>query len=331
MTVWRTTTGAVAVAVGLTAAAAPTAAAPPSTCTAGQLHLSASSYGAAAQQFVQTFTATNTSASACRLAGWPTMRLRKASGKTAPAPSIRVVQGRSASHPYSTVTLQAGRAASFDVYGADFDAADNKPCSQARIVEVALPGVSPLPVAVTLPYCTAFYVAPLIAGKTDREFYSAIWAKRWCRIEQFAVTFGPRISEATGQHTVALRLINRGPTCTLFGAPALWFEDAHGFIPFEWGTGHDQMIAAHSHATAIKVRAGRDAWVVINHYRCDLGDKRSASTVLIGLVPANSADTVRVRIPDPYEHLAYCGKGDPGSTITVSQFVLTLSAAFHRR
>ena len=43
----------------------------------------------------------------------------------------------------------------------------------------------------------------------------------------------------------------------------------------------------------------------------------AASTIRIGLTAAYP-DTVHVAIRNPYEHVAYCGKGDPGSTITVA-------------
>ncbi len=306
-------------------------AAPTPTCVANHLHLRAGAYGEAAQQYTQTFTATNTGAGACRLAGWPTLRLRRPSGGTTPAPAIRVVQGRPASHPFTTVILRPGGAASFDVFGADYDVLADKPCPTVHGLLIALPGVGPVPVGVSLPFCTAFSVAPLIAGTSDRAAWSGVWAKRWCRIRQFGVSVGPQIGEATGQHTLALRLVNRGAACTLFGTPALWFEDARGFIPFQLGYGGDQVIAADPRATPIQVRTGGSAWVAMNHYRCDRGDERAAAVVLIGLVPVNPGDTVRVRIRDPYEHLAYCGKGDPGSTITVSRFVPTLAAALRHR
>ena len=168
----------------------------------------------------------------------------------------------------------------------------------------------------------------MITGRTDHDSWSMVWAKRWCRIQQFAVTIGPRISEATGQHTLALRLTNHGSSCTLFGIPVLWFEDVHGRIPFQIRTGGDQMITPTT-ALPVQVRTDGSAWVVINHYRCDLGDKGAASTIRIGLTAAYT-DTAHVAVPNPYEHVAYCGKGDPGSTITVAPFEPTLAAAFRR-
>jgi Protein of unknown function (DUF4232) len=307
---------------------APAAASVP-TCTATQLRLRPTLYGEAGGQFIQTFTLTNAGANACRLAGWPTLRGVVASGKTEPAPSIRVVQGKPAVKPFRTVVLQPGSVAAFDIFGADYDALANRACPKTRALLLAAPGVAPSRATVTLPFCGPFYVAPVVAGGTDRDAWSVVWAKRWCRIQQFAVSFGRRISEATGQHTLALRLTNHGSGCTLYGVPAMWFEDAHGRIPFQVHRGTDQMIAAR-YALPVQVRRGGSAWVVINHYRCDLGSKRAANVIRIGLQDAAYPDTITVKVDNPYSMVDYCGKGDPGSTITVAPFEPTLTAAFHR-
>ena len=306
---------------------APAAASVP-TCTATQLRLRPTLYGEAGGQFMQTFTLTNAGANACRLAGWPTLRGVVASGKTEPAPSIRVVQGKPAAKPFRTVVLQPGSVAAFDIFGADYDALANRACPKTRALLLAAPGVAPSRATVALPFCGPFYVAPVVAGGTDRDAWSVVWAKRWCRIQQFAVSFGRRISEATGQHTLALRLANRGSGCTLYGVPAMWFEDAHGRVPFEVRRGTDQMIAA-PYALPVQVRRGGSAWVVINHYRCDLGPKRAANVIRIGLQDAAYPDTITVKVDNPYSMVDYCGMGDPGSTITVAPFEPTLTAAFH--
>ena len=108
-------------------------------CQSQHLRLRASFYGEAGGQFVQTFTATSAGTTRCRLEGWPTLRLRNASGRTEAAPSIRVVQGRPSSQPFGTVTLQPGGAASFDVFGADFNAVANRACPKTHALLVALP------------------------------------------------------------------------------------------------------------------------------------------------------------------------------------------------
>jgi hypothetical protein len=305
------------------------AATPIPTCKATQLHLRATAYGEAGGQFLQTFTFTNASQGTCQLAGWPTLRLVDTSGKTKPTPTIRVVQGKPGTRPFGTVVVQPGSAAAFDIFGADFDAIANRACPKTRGFSVAPPGVAPSRVSVGVPFCGPFDIAPIVAGKVDRNAWSAIWVKRWCSIQQFSVSIGRRISEATGQHTLALRLTNRGSECTLYGVPAMWFEDAHGRIPLQVRRGTDQMIAAR-YALPVQVRSSGSAWVVFNHYRCDLGVKRAANIIRIGLQDATYAKTITVHLGNPYSMVDYCGKGDPGSTITVAPFEPTLTAAFHR-
>jgi Protein of unknown function (DUF4232) len=320
-------TGFVAVTLSVVAYSV-RAATPAPTCTADQLRLRPTLYGEAGGQFIQTFTFTNEGANACRLAGWPTLRAVDASGHSEPAPSIRVVQGKPAAKPFDTVVVQPGSVAAFDIFGADYDALANRACPKTRALLVAAPGVAPSRVTIALPFCGPFYVAPVIAGKSDRDAWSGVWATRWCRMQQFTVSIGRRISEATGQHTLALRLTNHRSACTLYGVPAMWFEDAHGRIPFELRSGTDQMIAA-PYALPVQVRRGGSAWVVINHYRCDVGTRRAANLIRIGLQDAAYPDTITVTVRNPYSMVDYCGKGDPGSTITVAPFEPTLTAAFH--
>jgi hypothetical protein len=148
-----------------------------------------------------------------------------------------------------------------------------------------------------------------------------------CRMSQFALALGPEISEATGQHSVSLRLVNRGATsCVVTGYPKVTSYDRAGAIPFMIRHGGDQMITSHGPARVV-VRPDRAAFVLLNHYRCDLGGLRSATKVRIGLLGARRAATLSIKITDPYRRLDYCGKGDPGSTLTVSPFEPTIRAA----
>jgi hypothetical protein len=158
-----------------------------------------------------------------------------------------------------------------------------------------------------------------------------------CRLSQFAVSLGPDVSEATGQHTLALRLANNGSrTCVLDGYPGVTLYDAAGAIPFVIRHGGDQMISSRPPKPVIVRPAGR-AFVVMNKYRCDRGaapGSRGTRRIRItsGTRAAGSASItfgdpraipVAYRIPD------YCGKGDPGSTLIVSPFVETVRAALH--
>ena len=152
-----------------------------------------------------------------------------------------------------------------------------------------------------------------------------------CRMSQFALALGPQVSEATGRHTLALRLVNRGAaSCVVNGYPKVTSYDRAGSIPFSIRHGGDRMITSRGPAPVV-VRPARAAFILLNHYRCDRGSLRAATTLRIGLPGATRAAAASITIPDPYMRLDYCGKGDPGSTLTVSPFEPTLRAALSGR
>jgi hypothetical protein len=142
------------------------------TCRTAQLSLRAVLYGEASQQFTQTLTFTNDSSRACALAGWPTLQL------VAPVDTRtqRVITGAPNKRPYSTVLLRPTGAASFNVYGADFDAEKERACARSSAMLVNPPGDSrPRVVRVRLPDCGLYYIAPLVAGKTDHAAWTFFW------------------------------------------------------------------------------------------------------------------------------------------------------------
>jgi len=153
-----------------------------------------------------------------------------------------------------------------------------------------------------------------------------------CRLSQFAVRLGPYVSEATGQHTLALRLENRGSvTCVLDGYPRVALYDANGVIPFVVKRGGDQMISSDP-PKPFKIPPRGRAFVVINKYRCDSGALRGTRQIRISLdTQASGSASItfedQQKVPMPYRIPDYCGRGDPGSTLTVSPFVETLRAA----
>ena len=146
-----------------------------------------------------------------------------------------------------------------------------------------------------------------------------------CRMSQFAVKFGPLVSEATGQHTITLRLVNRERrACVLEGFPRIQADDRAGRIPFVIRRAGDQMVTSRRPRRFV-VPPGRAAFVALNHYRCDLGDLRTATSVRIG-TRAIPAEMAGIRTTDRYQRLDYCGKSDPGSTLAVSPFEPTFRA-----
>lgn len=148
-----------------------------------------------------------------------------------------------------------------------------------------------------------------------------------CRMSDFTLGIGPLISEKTGQNTLALRLVNRRvPVCFVSGYPNVTAYDRQGTIAFLVRHGGDQMLNSRP-PTRVAVRRNRAAFVLLNHYRCDLGDKRTATRVRLRLAGVTSTESVSVKIPIANSRLRYCGKGDPGSALTASPFVPNIKAA----
>lgn len=158
-------------------------------CRTGQLRVRGHFLGEAMGQFTQTLTLINRGAVACRLAGWPGVQLRTASGSAMRVRLRRVIQGAPTNHPFRTISIHPGRTASFDVYGPDYNEVTNQACPTARALLVRPPGASlTLPVAVKIPACRpfAFGVAPLIAGSSDR----GAWPVAWRRPKDFVIRPG---------------------------------------------------------------------------------------------------------------------------------------------
>lgn len=148
-----------------------------------------------------------------------------------------------------------------------------------------------------------------------------------CRMPQFALYLGPYVSEATGQHSLALKLVNRSPSVCFFdGYPSVSLRDGTAVLPFVITHRGDQMVTSRQ-PTRFLVAPGRSAFVVLNHYRCDRGSLRGATRVVIGVAGTHPVAAIVLRVADPYRVLSYCGAGDPGSTVAVSPFEPALRAA----
>jgi hypothetical protein len=164
----------VAATVALPAVGRPEAGIP--RCRATQLRLVAGHYGAAATQFTQTLTFTNQSAKRCQLTGWPSLRVMRKLGRVEATRIIHVVQGPPTAPPFRRVVLRPTGAASFNVYGADWDLAANSPCPKTSALRVRPPGDRhALDVRVSVPNCGRLLVAPLIPGRRDRDSWSRVW------------------------------------------------------------------------------------------------------------------------------------------------------------
>jgi Domain of unknown function (DUF4232) len=172
---------------------------------------------------------------------------------------------------------------------------------------------------------SSLLVSLLIAGGSSAA-QSAPAAE--CRMSQIAITLGPYISEQTEQHTLALRLVNRGTQmCVFFGYPRVTFYDARGVLPFLIRH-HDQMISVRRPKT-VQVRPGGAAFLVLNKNACTIRSSRLATVLNIATPrPATGVASFRFprHMPFPYRDPDFC-PGDIGSLIAISPFVPTVRAA----
>ena len=152
-------------------AASPSAAALPR-CRADQLRLSAPNrWNAAAGSLLEPMTLTNVSASDCSLAGWPSVRRLDRAGRIIPARTFRYTYDATESVPFRTVALRSGHAASFNFFAPDWNPVANRPCANARKLEVKPPGDHGwLTVTSKIPACSVLYVDPLVLGRTDTRW-----------------------------------------------------------------------------------------------------------------------------------------------------------------
>jgi hypothetical protein len=137
----------------------------------------------------------------------------------------------------------------------------------------------------------------------------------------------------TGQRPLRLRLANRSAvSCFLFGYPGVALLDAGGReLPFAYRQGSDQVVAADA-PVRVEVVPGGAAHATINKYRCDLLDLGEPTT--LRLTPPGETTALELALPPSLRvTLAYCGPGEPGSTVSVSPVASSAGEALrgHRR
>jgi Domain of unknown function (DUF4232) len=170
-------------------------------------------------------------------------------------------------------------------------------------------------------------VLPLLASLAALGFASgSATAPSPCLASNFTVDPTGPISEPTGQHTLTFRFRYHGSRpCSLYGYPSVAFYDRRGKIPFAiWHRG-DQVVTSRK-PTRVVVGPRKAAFVVVNKYRCDLGEVRAALTLRLGFPRARPRERFAIAVR-PRGWIAYCGLGDPGSGVTVSPFEPSLALA----
>ena len=137
-----------------------------------------------------------------------------------------------------------------------------------------------------------------------------------CRSEDLALHFGAFASPKTGQHPLPLVLVNLGSApCHLDGYPRVALLDARGqVLPFVYRHGGDQMVTSNP-PHVVNLPPGGAAYILTNKYRCDLGDK--AAAVSVQVTPPANASSMSMSV-EGVSDLAFCGAGDPGSTLAIS-------------
>jgi hypothetical protein len=138
-------------------------------CRSDQLRLVAPRIpGAAAGTIYEPLTLVNTSASSCAAGGWPALRRFDRAGAPIPLRAQRWVYKLRGPAPFRMVALRPRAAATFDVFGSDWNHASNRPCPNARRVEVEPSGGGAWLSAARLdvPACgRAWSVGPLLPGR----------------------------------------------------------------------------------------------------------------------------------------------------------------------
>jgi hypothetical protein len=148
-----------------------------------------------------------------------------------------------------------------------------------------------------------------------------------CRPSQLRIANGAELSPATGQNPLSIVLTNRSARpCVIYGYPAIAFVDAHGKrLPFRVSNSGDQMVTSRP-PVAVRVLPRRSAFFVLNKYRCDRGNLKVAKKLRVALPGVHTSARLPLAIPT-YPVIAYCGRNDPGSVVTVSPIEPTLAAA----
>ncbi len=133
---------------------------------------------------------------------------------------------------------------------------------------------------------------------------------------QLSVGFGGGVSEGIGQHTIDLTLRNTSSTtCSIDGYPGIALLGADGAIlPFEYQRGGDQMTTS-APPQPVGLTPGGVAYIRINKYRCDIGDK--AAPMSVQVIAPNDTTSTKLAFAGQTD-MSYCGAGDPGSVLHIS-------------
>lgn len=142
-----------------------------------------------------------------------------------------------------------------------------------------------------------------------------------CRSEQLRLGQGERVSEPTGRITRLFTLTNAsGQPCTLDGYPDVTYLDAAG-KPLDFQVSRQGgMVITSAKPQPVTLAPGATSYLGTDHYRCDRG--RVAEAARVRVVPPGADTALALTLPRS-ALIAYCGPGDPGSTLEISPVVAT--------
>lgn len=133
-----------------------------------------------------------------------------------------------------------------------------------------------------------------------------------CQAAHLKLQPGPRVSEATGQHTLDWSFTNLGAPCVLNGYPAVSALDSGGrLLGYTYTHAGDQMTTGAA-PLPVYLPAGSAAWIRVNKYRCDVGVSDTATMLQVSLPAAGGTVDVPVS-------LDYCAEA-ASLTLAVSPF-----------
>src|SRR6185437_5376931 len=98
-------------------------------------------------------------------------------------------------------------------------------------------------------------------------------------------------------------------------------------LPFDYLQHGDQVITSDAPGR-VDVSPGGTAYVTLNKYRCDLGDRAMARRVHLLLPHEATPLQVTLSSPGPTISFEYCGPGDPGSIVSISPIAATFGRTF---
>jgi uncharacterized protein DUF4232 len=167
----------------------------------------------------------------------------------------------------------------------------------------------------------------IIAGLSVQPWARASVAR--CLMPGLSVRLAGDVSPPTGAHPIALSLVNRGAAaCAVRGYPAVELSDANGVIPFVYSHRGDAVVTARP-PRRVLLRPGGSAYVLLDKFRCDLGDRRVSTRVRLWIEGASARGRP---VPLSGMRISLCKPGIPaeGRVVHVSPFEPTLTATLRR-